>query len=49
MLSNTGHAVTVYILEFGYMGTNDFQANLARLHDTQANINYISGEKILKK
>lgn len=49
MLSNTGHAVIVYILEFGYMGTNDFQANLARLHDTQANINYISGEENIKE
>lgn len=49
MLSNTGHAVSVYILEFGYMGTNDFQANLARLHETQVNINYISVEENIKK
>jgi ADP-dependent NAD(P)H-hydrate dehydratase / NAD(P)H-hydrate epimerase len=48
MLSNTGHAVSVYILEFGYMGTNDFQANLARLHETQVNIYYISGEENIK-
>ena len=49
MLSNTGHAVSVYILEFGYIGTNDFQANLARLHETQANIFYISSEENIKK
>ena len=49
MLSNTGHTVSVYILEFGYMGTNDFQANLARLHETQVNISYISVEENIKK
>ena len=49
MLSNTGHAVSVYILEFGYMGTNDFQVNLARLHETQVNIHYISVEENIKK
>ena len=49
MLSNTGHTVSVFILEFGYMGTNDFQANLVRLHETQANINYISVEENIKK
>lgn len=49
MLSNTGHTVSVFILEFGYMGTNDFQANLARLHETQVNINYISAEENIKK
>jgi ADP-dependent NAD(P)H-hydrate dehydratase / NAD(P)H-hydrate epimerase len=49
MLSNTGHVVSVYILEFGYMGTSDFQANLARLHETQVNIYYISVEENIKK
>ena len=48
MLSNTGHAVSVYILEFGYMGTNDFQVNLARLHETEANISYISTEENIR-
>src|SRR5580765_4643180 len=28
--------VVVYILEFGHKGTEDFQANLARLHATEA-------------
>src|SRR5829696_1550775 len=49
MLSNTGHAVAVYILEFGYIGTNDFQVNLARLHETQVNISYISIAENIKK
>ena len=49
MLSNTGHTVSVYILEFGYMGTADFQGNLARLHETQADIYYISNEENIKK
>lgn len=42
MLSRSGHAVTVFILEFGAMGTADFQTNLARLHQTDANIVFIS-------
>ncbi len=32
MLANKNYLVTVYILEFGHKGTEDFQANLARLH-----------------
>src|SRR5687767_8762146 len=34
MLSQTGHHVSVHILEFGHKGTDDFQMNLARLHGT---------------
>lgn len=49
MLSNTGHSVSVFILEFGYMGTNDFQLNLARLHETQVVISYISTEANIRK
>lgn len=49
MLSHTGHRVSVYILEFGYIGTNDFQINLARLHETQVIISYISTEENIKK
>jgi NAD(P)H-hydrate epimerase len=41
MLSQTGHAVTVHILEFGAKGTADFQTNLARLHQTDAIIKFI--------
>jgi ADP-dependent NAD(P)H-hydrate dehydratase / NAD(P)H-hydrate epimerase len=32
MLAERGCAVTVHILEFGHLGTEDFQINLARLH-----------------
>ena len=32
MLAAKENPVTVYILEFGHKGTNDFQTNLARLH-----------------
>ena len=36
------YRVTTYILEFGHMGTPDFQANLARLHNvTGADIRFI--------
>jgi ADP-dependent NAD(P)H-hydrate dehydratase / NAD(P)H-hydrate epimerase len=49
MLANTGHQVSVFILEFGYMGTSDFQANLARLHETPANTSYISSEENIRK
>jgi len=34
-------AVTVYILEFGNIGTDDFQANLARLHNCSTDIHFI--------
>src|ERR1700743_17899 len=34
MLSLADCSVTVIILEFGHIGTEDFQANLARLHST---------------
>jgi len=32
MLMDRKYLVTVHILEFGHMGTDDFQTNLARLH-----------------
>ena len=32
MLAHKGCSVSVYILEFGHKGTEDFQTNLARLH-----------------
>jgi len=37
--------VTVFILEFGHLGSEDFQANLARLHQTQVEIRFIQGEE----
>jgi len=33
--------VTVYILEFGNIGTDDFQVNLARLHECSTDIHFI--------
>ncbi|WP_127129764.1 NAD(P)H-hydrate dehydratase [Pseudoflavitalea rhizosphaerae] len=42
MLSQSGHTVTVFILEFGAKGTADFQTNLARIHQTDAVIKFIS-------
>jgi hydroxyethylthiazole kinase-like uncharacterized protein yjeF len=36
MMADRGCAVTVHILEFGHLGTEDFQINLARLHQYPA-------------
>jgi hydroxyethylthiazole kinase-like uncharacterized protein yjeF len=47
MLAEDGHRVTVNILEFGHKGTDDFQANLARLHNTTADIRFISEENAI--
>lgn len=44
MLS-ANHSVTVYVLEFGHLGTEDFQINLARLHQTAAVIKFIPTEE----
>lgn len=38
-------AVKIYILEFGHLGTESFQANLQRLHAIQADIKYITVEE----
>lgn len=45
MLSGQGLEVTACILEFGHKGTEEFQTNLARLHETTASIRYISQEE----
>jgi NAD(P)H-hydrate epimerase len=45
MLSALDCPVTVHILEFGHLGTADFQANLARLHQTPVEICFIQGEE----
>lgn len=47
LLAQSGHAVTVNILEFGAKGTADFQANLARLHQTAAIIRFISSAETI--
>ena len=43
MLADAECAVTVYILEFGFKGTDDFQVNLARLHQTPVEVRFIQG------
>jgi NAD(P)H-hydrate epimerase len=47
LLAQSNHPVTVYILEFGHKGTDDFQVNLARLHETTASIRFIPSEENL--
>ena len=47
LLAQTNHAVTVYILEFGHKGTEDFQINLVRLHSTAATIRFVSSEEMV--
>ena len=49
LLALSGHQVTVFIMEYGHMGTEDFQTNLVRLHETNAVINYISLPENLHK
>jgi NAD(P)H-hydrate epimerase len=45
MLWNTGTEVTVFILDFGHKGTQDFQSNLTRLHEfPQVLIHFIQDE-----
>ena len=45
MLANRGCKVSVYILEFGHKGTEDFQTNLARLHQyPSVDIHFIQDE-----
>lgn len=41
MLCDNKCDVVVYILEFGHKGTDDFQTNLARLHETSVEILFI--------
>jgi hydroxyethylthiazole kinase-like uncharacterized protein yjeF len=43
MLSVLDCPVTVNILEFGHIGTEDFQVNLARLHQTPVEVRFIQG------
>jgi hydroxyethylthiazole kinase-like uncharacterized protein yjeF len=45
MLSQKKCSVIVYILEFGHKGTEDFQVNLARLHECNAEIRFIQTEE----
>jgi len=43
MLSVLDCPVTVHILEFGSIGTEDFQANLGRLHATPVEVRFVQG------
>ena len=45
MLSLLDCTVTVYILEFGHIGTEDFQANLALLHQTPVEVRFVQSEE----
>ena len=46
LLLGRGYPVQVHILEFGHKGTDDFQTNLARLHQMPtASIHFIQTEE----
>jgi ADP-dependent NAD(P)H-hydrate dehydratase / NAD(P)H-hydrate epimerase len=45
MLSRIDCPVSVFILEFGHKGTDDFQVNLARLHEVDVEVRFIQGEE----
>lgn len=44
LLLQKGCKVTVYVLEFGHKGTDDFQTNLRRLHPLTFDIHFIQSE-----
>ncbi len=46
MLSDLNKQVDIFILEFGKSGTDDFQENLVRLHNTTATIHFIESEAL---
>jgi hydroxyethylthiazole kinase-like uncharacterized protein yjeF len=43
LLSALDYTVTVHILEFGHLGTDDFQINLAKLHQTPVEVRFVQG------
>ncbi|MBV9963065.1 MAG: NAD(P)H-hydrate dehydratase [Parafilimonas sp.] len=43
-LINQNYNVGIYIIEFGAVGTEDFQTNLQRLHELSADIRFIQAE-----
>lgn len=47
ILSLAGNEVVVYILEFGHLGTADFQLNLERAHATNLELKFIPAESLL--
>lgn len=44
-----GQQVSVFIIEHGHKGTEDFQANLVRLHSITTSITFISTEDTMQK
>jgi NAD(P)H-hydrate epimerase len=44
-LLSQNYNVSVYIIEFGAVGTEDFQTNLQRLHELNVNIHFIQSEE----
>ncbi|MFI5152020.1 MAG: NAD(P)H-hydrate epimerase, partial [Chitinophagales bacterium] len=48
MLAEKKSQVIVYILEFGFKGTDDFQINLARLHQSSVDIRFIQTEENIR-
>lgn len=44
-LINQQYNVSIYIIEFGAVGTEDFQTNLQRLHGLDVNIHFIQAEE----
>ncbi|MEO6330718.1 MAG: NAD(P)H-hydrate dehydratase [Ginsengibacter sp.] len=49
MLTENKYTASVYILETGRLGTNDFQINLARLHIVTDDIHFIQSEEHFPK
>lgn len=47
LLIQSGHEVTIHILEFGNKGTEDFQLNLQRLHEITSSIIFVSSAEAL--
>jgi ADP-dependent NAD(P)H-hydrate dehydratase / NAD(P)H-hydrate epimerase len=45
MLTQRGFSVIVHILEFGHLGTDDFQLNLQRIHETPVEVRFISSRE----
>lgn len=48
LLTLSNIPVSVFILEFGNIGSDDFQTNLSRLHDTSCPIHFISTEELIR-
>jgi ADP-dependent NAD(P)H-hydrate dehydratase / NAD(P)H-hydrate epimerase len=46
MLSENGYKTEIYILEFGRLGTDDFQINLQRLHQSYKGIYFIQSPQM---